>query len=90
MPAKDHVHMYQAVGNKRDQFMCVDPDCSHTQRKDLLIGKRAKCGAICGNEFILDSYALSRKTPRCYLCRKEKRTKGKMVKSSVMKDVLGL
>lgn len=89
MPAKDHIHMYHAVGNERKQFMCIDSDCSHTQTRDLLIGKRAQCGA-CGSEYKLDHYALTRKVPKCFICRKEKRTKGRMVKPSIIKDILGI
>ena len=88
MPAKDHMHIYHAVGKDRIQFMCIDSDCSHTQVRNLLIGKRAKC--VCGSEYKLDYYALTRKVPKCYVCRREKRSKGRVVKPSVMKDILGV
>ena len=88
MPAKEHIHIYHAVGNDRKQFMCMDSDCTHTQVRNLLIGKRAQC--VCGSEYVMDSYCLTRKVPKCFVCRKEKRTKGKMVKPSVMKDILGV
>jgi len=83
--------MYHAVGNekKRNQFMCVDPDCSHTQSRNLLIGKRAQCNA-CGSEFVLDYYALTRKVPKCFICRREKRSKGRLIDPSVIKDILGI
>ena len=89
MPAKTHTHMYHAVGSERKQFMCIDSECSHTQSKDLLIGKKSQCSA-CGSEFVLDYYALTRKVPKCFVCRNEKRSKGRIIKPSVMKDILGI
>ena len=70
MPAIKHLHTYQRIKPKSDRYMCMHPDCSHTQRKELLIGKRAMC--ICGNDYYLTSNVLKLKIPHCPDCTKGK------------------
>jgi len=66
MPALKHVHTFERIKGKPDQYRCVHPDCSHINSKELMLGKRAKC--ICGQEFYLDRYQLKLKNPHCNDC----------------------
>jgi len=70
MPAIKHLHTYQRIKPKSDRYMCMHPDCSHIQRKELLVGKRAMC--ICGNDYYLTSNVLKLKIPHCPDCTKGK------------------
>lgn len=68
MPAMKHLHTYQRLRNKPNIYRCVHPDCSHTSRKELMLGKRAMC--FCGNEYFLNSNILKLKNPHCPNCTK--------------------
>jgi|SRR5579862_4486811 len=79
MPAKNHLHSYGKVTNKRgqyrDMFRCLDPECSHTIHKVLLVGKKAVC-YFCHTEYIVTMPALALKTPHCDDCTRGNRKKG--------------
>lgn len=62
----DHLHTYRKVGHKPTgkMFQCIDPDCTHTQRRDLLLGKRAKC-PHCADTYVIDSRKLQYALPHC-------------------------
>jgi hypothetical protein len=63
-----HIHTYKRVRRSKTRFMCIDPDCTHVNTKELILGKRAKC-MYCGEEFILTRYALGLAVPKCENCR---------------------
>lgn len=70
-----HVHMYVRAGQKREsKFMCAHPDCTHREERKYLKGKRSLCNK-CGEEFLLDSYALGTSKPKCIKCRNVKKDK---------------
>lgn len=73
MAVKDHLHIYEKVGNKDStQFRCNDPDCSHLSQYALIEGKRAICGR-CYNNFILTKKSLKWKVPHCDRCTRGKK-----------------
>lgn len=70
MPSLRHIHTYEKVGSRKNpagMWRCLHPDCSHTQREELVKGKRSMC--TCGGTFLLDAGALQRKLPKCLMCR---------------------
>ena len=66
MPALKHTHQYVRMRENKDTYLCAHPDCSHYQKRELLVGKRSTC--ICGEEFILNYKALTLKRPHCENC----------------------
>ena len=68
MPALKHLHTYQRIKPGDSRYLCIHPDCSHTQRKELMLGKRAMC--YCGNEYYLTSNVLKLQNPHCPDCTK--------------------
>ncbi len=73
MPSKDHLHIYERVGADKSnaRYRCIDPECTHYSTKDMIKGNKARCE--CGTTFILDSYCLGLKRPRCMKCSTGKR-----------------
>lgn len=64
-----HVHTLRRVrqvGSEKQavRYMCMAPDCNFVQKRELLIGKRARCSR-CGSSFILSYLQLSKETPHC-------------------------
>lgn len=64
-----HIHTLKRVKlkNSKDIFMCSDPLCSWTRRREYLVGKKFLC-PYCGNEYIATSDSLRRKVPHCVDC----------------------
>lgn len=92
MPAiksKDHVHMYERVGKRGHDkiWRCADPDCTHTIKKELVLGKRSRCS--CGDTFIIDHGAMQRKTPKCLRCRNTAEGRKFQKISNVLDNVIG-
>lgn len=70
MPAMKHLHTYQKLKSRPETFRCLHPDCTHTQKYELLIGKRAAC--VCGEAYFLDERILRLKTPHCEKCTRKR------------------
>lgn len=66
MPSLNHTHTYERMRNK-SYYRCVDPHCSHTQKRELLEKKACICYK-CNNEFILTWEDLRRARPICLNC----------------------
>lgn len=66
-----HIHTLRRVGKKKELFMCADPTCTWTRRKEFLIGKKFIC-PLCGKEYLTDAEALRRKLPHCKDCTASK------------------
>lgn len=49
--------------------MCLDPDCTHTEMLEKIVGKRAQC-IDCRKAFVTDRYLLRRERVHCYDCTK--------------------
>lgn len=64
-----HLHILKRVGLKKskDLFMCADPECNWTRRKEFLVGKKFKC-PLCGNPYLVSADMLRRKLPHCQDC----------------------
>ena len=69
-----HLHEYMRSSGSKNIYRCVDPDCTHYQSKEFLIGKRARCYK-CKNEMLLNKSQLSNKVPVCLECSKSKSAK---------------
>jgi len=63
----EHVHSYRRIRGRPNFFMCTDPKCTHTNSKDLLLGKQALC-TKCGEVFILQTQDLRYHIPVCIYC----------------------
>lgn len=72
-----HLHILTRVKLKgnRNMFMCSDPTCTWTRRKEFLLGKKFKC-PYCSNEYLTTRELLNLRTPHCPDCtvKKEKPT----------------
>lgn len=68
MPSKKHLHSYKRDKQRRNCYLCTDPECSHYTTKDFLLGKAAAC-AQCGEKLILTAEILRKRNPiRCNNC----------------------
>lgn len=48
----EHIlHIYQRSRDNIEIYRCIHPDCTHYQKRSLIIGKRAECK--CGTAFII-------------------------------------
>lgn len=73
MPSLKHVHTYERSKLNKKTYRCVgDPTCTHFARRELLIGKLAKCPE-CEREIILTSALLDLSKVICDSCRKDTR-----------------
>ena len=70
MPTKKHIHIYERVGPRSDnaRFRCIDPDCTHFDYRQMIMGNRAQCE--CGATFILTHDLVTYKRPICAKCAK--------------------
>ena len=64
MGTNRHLHTYERINGSKNRFRCIDPDCTHTSTKELLLGKRAMC-VKCQQDCILTKEALRRKRVWC-------------------------
>lgn len=73
-----HLHTLLRVKHKsrKDLFMCADPLCMWTRRKEFLLGKKFIC-PYCGNEYLAKVETFRLKVPHCANCTN---TKDKMLK----------
>lgn len=69
MPIKQHLHTYERSKLNAKTYRCVDPECSHFARRELLLGKYAEC-PFCKEKFILNSEELDLAKPKCQYCKK--------------------
>jgi len=60
-------HVYPKT--KTAVYFCTLPDCHYKIECALALGKNSICN-ICGNEFILNEYAIKLLRPHCELCGK--------------------
>ena len=92
MASKNHYHIYERVGSVKQQnprYRCIDPDCTHFQTKDLIMGNRAMCE--CGTTFLLTWDVIRLKRPRCAKCSTGKRNikwKEEQAQRNVIKDIM--
>lgn len=85
-----HLHTLRRVNSKtsKDLFMCADPECNWTRKKEFLIGKKFRC-PLCGGEYIADADILRRKLPHCKDCTSTKVDTGKLASiPNLLNDVL--
>ena len=80
---KKHLHKYRRVRQGKDKkyiiFKCIEPQCSHFIRKDMIEGKLSSCNS-CDSPFIIDKYAMLLAKPKCVSCRTRKdKTKQVMI-----------
>lgn len=86
MGTKDHIHRYIAVFGRKTKknsnsgfhgyYKCADPDCTHRQKAELIIGKRSICNR-CGGEFILPiAVDALRARPHCKKCTRKYPSRG--------------
>jgi len=70
-----HFHILKRVRLKstKEIFMCADPECNWTRRKEYLIGKKFQC-PYCINQYIATPEMLRLRTPHCNSCTGEKVT----------------
>jgi hypothetical protein len=81
MTKEKHVHKFKRLIYKSGNvtFFCTLPDCSHKINPALALGKRSLCWR-CGEEFILDEYALRLAKPHCSACHKPKKMTAEEIK----------
>lgn len=68
-----HIHKFKRLRYKsgNEVFFCALPDCNCKMNPALLFGKRSICWR-CGNEFIMNEYALRLAKPHCEACHRSK------------------
>lgn len=88
MPALNHVHTYERIPGKKDQFHCTDPHCYHIISKSRLHKKASRCPS-CGQEFILTHEMLKRAVPKCLNCCDTKAAREHQAAGSLARNVLG-
>lgn len=68
-----HLHILRRVNlkNSKELFMCADPECTWSRRKEFLLGKKFTC-PFCGNPYLVDQDMLRRKFPHCKDCTAQK------------------
>jgi hypothetical protein len=68
-----HLHILKRVKLKvtRDVFMCADPECTWSRRKEFLVGKKFRC-PFCNGEYIATLDSLKLKLPHCRDCTARK------------------
>jgi hypothetical protein len=74
MPAKQqHTHKFKRLRYKsgNEIFFCTLPDCNVKMNPALAFGKRCICWR-CGDDFLLDEYALRLAKPHCESCHRPK------------------
>lgn len=75
----EHIlHFYKKVPNTKEQYMCMDPDCTHREFKKFLLNKRARC-PICGNDYIMTRDSFRRIKLKCKECSTRKKTEVKQI-----------
>src|SRR5690348_6253575 len=67
MAAKNHYHIYERVLSDKGRFRCIDPDCTHHESKERIVGKNAVCSQ-CGKIFVLSKGSLNLRCPICGEC----------------------
>lgn len=67
MPPINHVHTYIRIPASSKRYKCADPDCSHTDLRNSIVGRRSKC-SYCGNEFIVSMSSVKLAKPHCSKC----------------------
>jgi hypothetical protein len=86
MSARNHLHTYKRSKLNKNYFQCSDPECTHYIRRELIVGKKARC--TCGEEYILDSDILRRANPRCSSCGNRKADKDRQSAIRAIDQVL--
>jgi len=88
-----HVHKYfrpKGAYGRKGFYICKHASCTHRLHKELLVGKMSICNS-CGEEFLLDTYALRLAFPHCEKCTKgvagEKAKKVESGVSSLLEDL---
>jgi len=69
-----HLHEYMRSSGSKNIYRCMDPDCTHYQQKEFLVGKRAICHK-CKNDMILTKDQLKNRIPSCMNCSKSRAAK---------------
>lgn len=85
-----HLHRYVRSRTRKDIYRCVHPDCTHYNRAELIIGKRAECSK-CGAEMIIEeSQAIKYKTKylTCLNCSKSKKAQEYKITRDKIRDIL--
>ena len=82
-----HLHEYMRSSGSKNIYRCTDPDCTHYQQKEFLLGKRARCGK-CKNEMILTKDQLKNRVPSCMNCSKSRASKRVKEVRSFLEDIL--
>ena len=76
-----HLHEYERSKANLNIYRCIHPDCTHYQKREYLVGKRAQCHK-CKDSFILMQEQLKSgrkirgiKFPVCIKCSKSPKAK---------------
>jgi hypothetical protein len=68
-----HYHILRKINKAEGFFMCADPECMWTRKREFLIGKKFKC-PLCGELYLATLDMLRRKFPHCNDCTNKKET----------------
>lgn len=68
-----HFHILRRVKlrDTKDVFMCADPECNWSRRKEFLLHKRFKC-PYCGELYLTTTESLRLRIPHCHNCTAKK------------------
>lgn len=77
MPVKQHLHTYRRSKLNKKIFQCTDPDCTHQNIRENLLGKRAQC-SVCSAPMILEGFHFKLAQIKCDECRADTRVKRRM------------
>ncbi len=95
-----HIHIYERSHSKHKDwrcqvYRCIDPDCSHYIKAELIIGKRARCHE-CKQVMIIEKSQVKNFAIVGLCCSKSKKAKSlrestkKIESSGILDEVLKL
>jgi ribosomal protein S27AE len=90
-----HVHEYARAylpNGKIDKmrYRCNHPDCSHSDFRANIKGKRTICSKCHFNETFMDSENMKRANPVCFKCANTKKAKELRSKHTVLQELIDL
>jgi len=86
--ANRHLHIYQRSAKNKDIYKCIDPDCTHYTQKEMIEGKRVRCGK-CKEQMIVPKDQLRNKLVVCVMCTKSRKGEKRKKVMNILDKILG-
>lgn len=91
MPSLKHIHTYGRWRKRGDEMMfkCLDPSCTHTIPRSLMIGKQGKCSK-CDAMVLMDWRQAERAKTLCLNCQETKEGRLFRARKSMSEDLMDI